>query len=165
MLPVGLGMTGYGVIYFLFHDVVVHRRVRLRGVPQWPYLRRIVKAHLVHHRTHGRDGAQSFGFLYAPAGLADPRRFRTNAERGPQNTTGRRLHAADHWIYAKSGRPCPLCGTVLDGRSDRQSEWGRVTVWCPACQPLEQRRAFDLDRARRLLALHPARRQAMYPSS
>src|ERR1700709_1226440 len=25
MLPVGLGMAGYGLIYFLFHDVVVHR--------------------------------------------------------------------------------------------------------------------------------------------
>jgi beta-carotene 3-hydroxylase len=74
MLPVGLGMTGYGVIYFLFHDVVVHRRVRLRGVPQWPYLRRIIMAHLVHHRTHGREGAQSFGFLYAPPDVTDPRR-------------------------------------------------------------------------------------------
>ncbi len=69
MLPVGLGMTGYGLIYFLFHDVVVHRRVRLRGVPPWRYLRRIIKAHLVHHRTHGREGAQSFGFLYAPGDL------------------------------------------------------------------------------------------------
>ena len=89
--------------------------------------------------------------------------IRTNAERGPQNTTGRRLHAADHWIYARRGRPCPLCGEVLDGRDDRQSDWGRVTVWCPGCQPLERRRAVDLDRARRLLALHPARRQPMYP--
>lgn len=71
-LPVGLGMTGYGFIYFLFHDVVVHRRVRVRGVPQWPYLRRIIKAHLVHHRTHGRDGARSFGFLYAPAEVTGP---------------------------------------------------------------------------------------------
>jgi beta-carotene 3-hydroxylase len=73
MLPVGLGMTAYGVIYFLFHDVVVHRRVRLRRVPQWPYLRRIIKAHLVHHKTHGRDGARSFGFLYAPADAAERR--------------------------------------------------------------------------------------------
>ena len=32
--------------------------------------------------------------------------IRTNAERGPQNTTGRRLHAADHWIYTRRGRPC-----------------------------------------------------------
>lgn len=73
MLPVGLGMTGYGLIYFVFHDVIVHRRVRVRGVPQWPYLRRIVRAHLIHHKTHDRDGARSFGFLYAPAGEPEAR--------------------------------------------------------------------------------------------
>lgn len=67
MLPIGLGMTAYGVIYFLFHDVVVHRRIRVRPVPRSGYLRRIIKAHLMHHRTHQRDGAESFGFLYAPA--------------------------------------------------------------------------------------------------
>jgi endonuclease VIII len=91
--------------------------------------------------------------------------IRSNAERGPQNTTGRRLHAADHWIYARRGRPCPLCGTVLDGHEDRTSPWGRVTVWCPHCQLIEPRRTVDLDRARRLLALHPARRQVIYPSA
>jgi beta-carotene 3-hydroxylase len=66
MLPVGLGMTAYGAIYVVFHDIVVHRRVRIRNVPQWSYLRRIIMAHLVHHKTHGKDGAQSFGFLWAP---------------------------------------------------------------------------------------------------
>ncbi|MGD9904384.1 MAG: beta-carotene hydroxylase [Vicinamibacterales bacterium] len=74
-LPVGVGMAGYGALYAVFHDVIVHRRVALRGVPQWPYLRRIVRAHLIHHKTHGRDGAVSFGFLYAPPTLpssADP---------------------------------------------------------------------------------------------
>lgn len=66
MLPVGLGMTAYGAIYVLFHDIVVHRRIAIRRVPQWSYLRRIIMAHLVHHKTHGRTGAQSFGFLWAP---------------------------------------------------------------------------------------------------
>ena len=54
----GLGMTAYGAIYVVFHDIVVHRRVRIRGVPQWTYLRRIIMAHLVHHKTHGKDGAR-----------------------------------------------------------------------------------------------------------
>jgi beta-carotene 3-hydroxylase len=71
LLPIGLGMTAYGLIYFIFHDVVVHRRLRLPRVPRSPYLRRIIKAHLVHHRTHRRDGAESFGFLYAPTGFSD----------------------------------------------------------------------------------------------
>jgi beta-carotene 3-hydroxylase len=30
------------------------------------YLQRIIKAHLVHHKTTGREGAVSFGFLWAP---------------------------------------------------------------------------------------------------
>jgi hypothetical protein len=25
----------------------------------------------VHHRTHGRDGARSFGFLYAPSEVTE----------------------------------------------------------------------------------------------
>ncbi len=66
--------------------------------------------------------------------------IRTNAERGPQNTTGRRLHAADHWIYAKRGRPARCAAPCSTAASDRESPWGRVTVWCPACQPLEPRR-------------------------
>jgi beta-carotene 3-hydroxylase len=43
--------------------------VRIRNVPQWTYLRRIIMAHLVHHKTHGKEGAQSFGFLWAPKDL------------------------------------------------------------------------------------------------
>jgi beta-carotene 3-hydroxylase len=66
LLWVGLGMTAYGVAYFGFHDVIVHRRVPLRLHPQGRYLRRIIQAHLIHHRTHSREGAVSFGFLYAP---------------------------------------------------------------------------------------------------
>ncbi len=89
--------------------------------------------------------------------------IRTNAERGPQNTTGRRLNTADHWIYARRGRPCPICATTLDGCNERDSPWGRVSVWCPRCQSLETTRSVDEARISRLLALHPARRQAAFP--
>jgi endonuclease-8 len=90
--------------------------------------------------------------------------IRVNAARGPQNTTGRRLHAADHWIYGRRGRPCPRCGTRLDGWDERRSPWQRVSVWCPACQPLDEARAVDVERIRRLLALHPATRQPTFPA-
>ena len=66
LLWVGLGMAAYGLLYFCFHDVVVHRRLDLKLKPQSRYLKRIVQAHHIHHRTHGKDGATSFGFLYAP---------------------------------------------------------------------------------------------------
>jgi beta-carotene 3-hydroxylase len=74
LLAVGLGMTAYGAAYFGFHDVLVHRRLRHSWVPTSPYLRRLIRAHLIHHRTLTREGAVSFGFLYAPDfGTAPPR--------------------------------------------------------------------------------------------
>jgi endonuclease VIII len=91
--------------------------------------------------------------------------IRTNARRGPQNTTGRKLTTDDHWIYPKRGRPCPLCDTRLDGWAEGKSPWKRVSTWCPTCQPLKPIRAVDHLRARRLLALHPASRDQSYPSS
>ncbi|MEP7201017.1 MAG: DNA-formamidopyrimidine glycosylase family protein [Ilumatobacteraceae bacterium] len=89
--------------------------------------------------------------------------IRTNAERGPQNTTGRRLATPDQWIYAHRGRPCPICGTTLDGCGERDSPWRRTSVWCPSCQRVDDVRPVDWARVVKLLALHPARRQASFP--
>lgn len=66
LLAVGLGMTAYGAIYFGFHDVIVHRRLPHRLRFSSAYLQRIIKAHHIHHATRERDGAVSFGFIYAP---------------------------------------------------------------------------------------------------
>lgn len=66
LLWIGLGMTAYGVAYFAFHDLIVHRRVRVPYKPRDGYMQRIVAAHRMHHATRDRDGAVSFGFLWAP---------------------------------------------------------------------------------------------------
>lgn len=64
---VGAGMALYGLGYFLFHDVMFHKRVRwLRLKPTTFYLKRIVRAHADHHQSFGKGDARSFGFLYAP---------------------------------------------------------------------------------------------------
>lgn len=65
-LWVGLGMTAYGVMYFFFHDLIVHQRLRFRFIPRFGYMRRIVQAHRLHHAIETKDGGVSFGFLYAP---------------------------------------------------------------------------------------------------
>ena len=67
LLWLGLGMTAYGLVYFAFHDVLVHRRIPHRYVPRRGYFRRVVQAHHMHHATKGKDGAVSFGFVYAPS--------------------------------------------------------------------------------------------------
>jgi len=66
LLFAGLGMAAYGLVYFLVHDVLVHRRVEHGFVPRNGYLRRIYQAHRLHHANHGKDGSVSFGFLYSP---------------------------------------------------------------------------------------------------
>lgn len=63
---IGAGITTYGMIYFGFHDILVHRRVKHGWNPQARYLKRIVQAHRLHHVIESKDGTVSFGFLYAP---------------------------------------------------------------------------------------------------
>ena len=63
---VGLGMVIYGVGYALLHDGLVHRRLPFLKSPRNGYLKRLVQAHRLHHAVHEREGAVSFGFLYAP---------------------------------------------------------------------------------------------------
>ena len=62
----GAGIAAYGAIYFGFHDIIVHNRIAHRIIPRSAYFRRIVQAHRLHHAVESRQGAVSFGFLYAP---------------------------------------------------------------------------------------------------
>jgi beta-carotene 3-hydroxylase len=63
---VGLGVLLYGVFYFVFHDGLVHHRWLFRNPPKNGYMKRLYQAHRLHHAVEGREGAVSFGFLYAP---------------------------------------------------------------------------------------------------
>ena len=63
---IGAGIAAYGAIYFGFHDVIVHQRVRLRWLPDSAYLRRIISAHRLHHVVETKHGTVSYGFLVAP---------------------------------------------------------------------------------------------------
>lgn len=63
---VGFGVMGYGIFYFIFHDIIVHRRIKIPFKASSKYMKRIIRAHYVHHETHTKEGAKAFGFLYAP---------------------------------------------------------------------------------------------------
>ncbi|MFN0300976.1 MAG: sterol desaturase family protein [Burkholderiales bacterium] len=83
---VAVGMTLYGVLYSVFHDGLVHRRYPVCLPVRWRYLERLTEAHRIHHASRERDGAVSFGFLYAarPDRLALELRTRRLAKRGRQ---------------------------------------------------------------------------------
>lgn len=61
---IGLGILGYGIIYTLIHDGLIHQRY-FRWVPRRGYARRLVQAHKLHHATIGKEGGVSFGFVLA----------------------------------------------------------------------------------------------------
>jgi beta-carotene 3-hydroxylase len=65
------GVTAYGALYLLAHDGLVHQRFPFPRPSDGGYLARLVQAHHLHHRTRGRLGAVSFGFLLAQ----DPQRL------------------------------------------------------------------------------------------
>jgi beta-carotene 3-hydroxylase len=62
--PIGLGILGYGILYTLAHDGLVHQRY-FRWVPKSGYAKRLVQAHKLHHATQSKEGGVSFGFLIA----------------------------------------------------------------------------------------------------
>ena len=66
-----MGVTAYGIAYWVVHDGLVHQRWPLRWVPRAGYLWRLVQAHRLHHAVRTREGALSFGFLIVP----DPKRL------------------------------------------------------------------------------------------
>jgi len=78
---VGIGTLVYGLLYAVLHDGLVHRRLPIGRRPPRLYLKRLVQAHRLHHAVRSRDGAVSFGFLYAPPIEALRRRLRGGALR------------------------------------------------------------------------------------
>ncbi|MDF0694534.1 sterol desaturase family protein [Aquirufa ecclesiirivi] len=66
LLWIGLGIATYGLCYFIFHDIIVHRRIKIKFKTKNSYLKRLIKAHYIHHEVHEKEGAEAFGFLYAP---------------------------------------------------------------------------------------------------
>ena len=65
-LWMGCGITLYGVLYFVLHDVLIHKRFNLLGRPKSKYLKAITKAHRAHHKSKEKEDAISFGLFVVP---------------------------------------------------------------------------------------------------
>lgn len=63
-LPIGLGVTAYGVAYFFFHDGLVHRRFPVPVDARGGFWRPRMQAHRLHHAVSTKQGCVSFGFLW-----------------------------------------------------------------------------------------------------
>jgi len=60
---IGVGISIYGMIYFLIHDVYIHQRFKWFRQLDNKYSRAILRAHGAHHAKQTKEGCESFGLL------------------------------------------------------------------------------------------------------
>ncbi len=59
----GLGIFVYGMGFFLYHDMVFHRRIKIKYKPKARYIKRVINAHRTHHQKSTATSGVSFGFF------------------------------------------------------------------------------------------------------
>jgi beta-carotene 3-hydroxylase len=65
-LGIGMGISVYGVAYFVIHDLFIHQRVKIWRNTKNPYLKAIRRAHKVHHKHLNKEDGECFGMLWVP---------------------------------------------------------------------------------------------------
>ena len=63
LLFVGIGISIYGLIYFLIHDVYIHQRFKWFRQLENTYSKAILRAHGSHHSVTTKEDCESFGLL------------------------------------------------------------------------------------------------------
>jgi len=66
LLWIGLGITMYGIAYFLVHDIFIHQRFKLFRNANNLYFKAIRRAHKVHHKHLTKEDGECFGMLLVP---------------------------------------------------------------------------------------------------
>lgn len=87
---IGIGISLYGLTYFLIHDVYIHRRFNWFRHLDSEYSRGILRAHGAHHAKNTKEDCESFGLL-----VVAPKFFKKRSERqAPQPVT--EAESAEH---------------------------------------------------------------------
>ncbi|MBK9336536.1 MAG: fatty acid hydroxylase [Lewinellaceae bacterium] len=63
VLFIGVGISLYGLTYFLIHDVYIHQRFKWFRQLDSTYSRGILRAHGAHHAKTTKEDGESFGLL------------------------------------------------------------------------------------------------------
>ena len=65
---IGVGITLYGLTYFIIHDVIIHKRINIPFLQKnQPYcLKAVINAHKAHHWPKSKDDFHNFGLLVFP---------------------------------------------------------------------------------------------------
>lgn len=70
---IGAGITSYGMVYFILHDLFIHRRLELKPPFKGKYIEGITHAHRMHHKHRTKSEGESFGLLWVAQKYYDNR--------------------------------------------------------------------------------------------
>lgn len=65
-LFIGIGISLYGLCYFLVHDIIIHQRFKIATHWNNRYVLAIRRAHKIHHKHLGKHHGENFGMLVVP---------------------------------------------------------------------------------------------------
>lgn len=65
-LSIGIGITLYGLAYFIIHEVFIHQRIKLLRNTNSRYFKAIRRAHKIHHKNLSKENGSCFGMLIVP---------------------------------------------------------------------------------------------------
>lgn len=65
-IGIGFGISLYGIVYFLFHEVLIHRRFNWLDNFDNPYFKAIKEGHRAHHKWIEKEHGESFGLIFVP---------------------------------------------------------------------------------------------------
>lgn len=63
---IGLGISLYGLAYFIVHEIIIHQRFKYFTHLNNRYVKAIRRAHKIHHKHLTKEHGENFGMLIVP---------------------------------------------------------------------------------------------------
>ncbi len=66
MVAIGIGISLYGLTYFIIHDVIIHERLNIPFLLKFKnskFMRAVARAHMAHHRGKNIRDFDNYGLL------------------------------------------------------------------------------------------------------
>jgi beta-carotene 3-hydroxylase len=66
LIAVGIGISLYGLAYFIIHDIIIHERLNipfLLKLKTNPFMQAVTRAHMAHHRGKNVRDFDNYGLL------------------------------------------------------------------------------------------------------
>ncbi|MCS6807975.1 MAG: sterol desaturase family protein [Bacteroidota bacterium] len=63
-LWVAIGVIAYGTLYFIIHDIIIHRRIQWLDSVKNSYIQALRRAHKAHHAYTTQQPGEEYGLLW-----------------------------------------------------------------------------------------------------